>query len=133
MSKPIAKPSRGGGSTGKKQQRANVSWAQAVRDMVTASINRGQLPLFGFFFIIVVLVLKMPAEDVSRLVFELLACLKQGELIAYIVSGLLALGWFWHAKVMRKISSDEFDRIGNEKSRLQSQVTGVPYKSSDKP
>lgn len=134
MSKPSAKPPRGRDGTGnKKAQRPNVTWAQAVRDMVTAAINRGQLPLFGFFFIIVVLILKMSAEDVSHLVFELLESLKQGELVAYVVSALLALGWFWHAKVMRRISSDEFERIGNEKTRLQSELSGIQYRSSDKP
>lgn len=101
--------------------------------MVVASINRGQLPIFGFFLVIVMLIWKMPAEDVSRLVFELLTSLRQAELIAYVISAILAVGWFAHSRVMRKVFSEEFERIGREKTSLQSQAAGAAYKSSDKP
>lgn len=109
-----------------------MSWAQAVRDMVVSSINKGQLPLFGIFFVFCLLILKMPAEDVSALVFELAKALNEGESIAYILLCITLVAWYAHAKFMRKAFSDEAARIGNEKSDLQSKMAGVKFGSSDK-
>jgi hypothetical protein len=108
-----------------------MTWAQALRDMVVASINRGQLPVFGIFFVLLMLVWKMPGEDVSKLVFEIFALLRNGELFAYILAFLLGIGWFVHARIMRKVFSDEFERIGLEKSELQGKLAGKKFGSSN--
>lgn len=119
-------------STKSNQSRGTVSWAQAVRDMVIASINRGQLPILGIIGIATVLTFRLPEQDISRVVFEIVAALKKGELWAYVLEGLTLFGWFTHAKVMRKIFSAEAERIGCEKSKIQSKSAGVEFKSSDK-
>lgn len=98
---------------------------------MVASINRGQLPIFGFFFVVSIIVWKMPGGDVTKLMFSLLQSLRDAELVAYIIAGILAIGWYSHARVMRKIYSDEFERIGREKTALQTQASGVAFKSSD--
>jgi len=108
-----------------------MSWAQALRDMVVSSINKGQLPIFGLFLVILMLIYKMPEADVSRLVFEILESLRKGEFIAYILLGITGFSWFVHSRSMRKKFSDETKRIGREKSALQSKLDGVKFKSSD--
>lgn len=100
--------------------------------MVVAAINRGQLPIFGAFLVVLVLIIKMPSEDVSKLVFDILRSLRHGEFIAYILLACTGGGWFVHARIMRKLFSDEVERIGREKSRLQSNLAGMKFKSSNK-
>ena len=118
----------------RKGSRANgkMTWAQSVRDMTIASINKGQLPLFGLLFIVSIMILKMPSEDVSDLVFSIFSALKAGEYVAYILLVLSLSGWYAHAKFMRKAFSAEAERIGNEKSNLQGRIAGVKFGSSDK-
>lgn len=115
----------------KKQENIQISWAQAVRDMVVAAINKGQLPIFGFFLVILMLIYKMPEGDVAKLVFEMLSSLKKGEFVAYILLILSVSGWIYHARIMRREFSIEAKRIGREKSNLQSQLAGVKFISSD--
>ena len=100
--------------------------------MVTAAINKGQLPLFGLLFVIVCLILKMPANEVAELVFAIFDALKAGELVGYLIAIILGGCWYGHARVMRRQYSNEYERIGKEKTSLQSQVSGVTYSSSDR-
>jgi len=116
----------------KNQENTPVSWAQAIRDMVISAINKGQLPIFGLFLVILMLIYKMPETDVSKLVFEILDSLRRGEFIAYILLGITAFGWLAHARIMRKTFTDEARRIGREKSNLQSQLADIKFKSSNK-
>ncbi|MFY3630859.1 hypothetical protein ACOTFH_29865 [Achromobacter xylosoxidans] len=113
-------------------KRNRVTWAQAVRDMVTSAINKGQLPLFGLLFVVVCLIFKMPPEDVSKLVFAIFEALKAGDLVGYVIAVVLGGCWYGHARLMRKQYSAEYERIGKEKTSLQSQVGGVTYRSSDR-
>jgi len=109
-----------------------VTWAQAFRDVVIVSMNRGQLPILSMVGIIFLLVWKMPDAEASRLVFDLYDKLRNGEMWAYILLGIVLVGWFTHARIMRREISKEYKRIGQEKSGLQSQAAGIEFKSSDK-
>lgn len=124
MSNPTEKKPRKG------QQ--SVTWAQAFRDVVIASMNRGQLPILGIIGVVLVLIYRMPEQDVSVLVMEIVSSLKKGEGYAYILEGVTIGGWFLHAKLMRKVFSTEAERIGREKSHAQSKAAGTNFKSSEK-
>lgn len=117
----------------KKPSKTNqVTWAQCVRDVLIGAMNRGQLPILGCLAIIMLLIYKLPTEDCSKVVYQLLADLERGELYSYILVFLLAGGWFYHAKFMRKEFSDEALRIGKEKSAAQSAAAGERFLSSEK-
>jgi hypothetical protein len=109
-----------------------MTWAQAFRDIVVTSMNRGQLPVLGLIGIVVLLLWKMPESDVSKLVFDIFQELKNGQLLAYPLWLITVAGWFYHAKSMRQMFSDEAARIGREKSQPQSKISNTKFKSSDK-
>ena len=109
-----------------------MSWAQACRDIVVTSMNRGQLPVLGMISVVLVLIWRLPEDKAAELVFSILAALGRGELLAYIFLALTLAGWYFHTKWMRKMFSQEAKRIGREKSGLQSQLTGENFKSSDR-
>lgn len=116
-----------------KKPRRGFTWAQAVRDITNQAINRGQLPVLGIIVILLMLIWKMPQEQVGTFVMELLAAFRTNEILGWFFSVILALGWFFHARIMRRLYSLEFERIGREKSSAQSKAGNTPYRSSDEP
>jgi len=108
-----------------------VTWAQAARDVLIASMNRGQLPILGIIGIVFLVVWKMPNEEASRLAFDLVEKLSNLEMWAYILLVITLVGWYLHARLMRKEFSNEYRRIGREKSELQRKLAGIKYQSSD--
>ena len=115
----------------KNSQSIKVTWAQATRDVLIASMNRGQLPILGILGIIFLLVWKMPEEEASRLLFDLIDKLSKWEMWAYFLLVIVLVGWFVHARIMREEFSKEYRRIGLEKSELQSKLAKINFKSSD--
>jgi len=82
---------------------AEVTWAQAFRDIVVASINKGQLPILMVGIIFLVIVVKMPEKDVSKLAFEIVQDLKTLHLLGYALF-IVTLGfWYLHAQLMRRL------------------------------
>ncbi|BCO32863.1 hypothetical protein TspCOW1_29660 [Thiohalobacter sp. COW1] len=120
------------GRKGKKQPQPKVTWAQAFRDIVIAAMNRGQLLLLMVVAVVIIPVWKMTPEESSRLVFDVLENLKNGSILGYILFVSTVLGWFFHARAMRRIYSNEYRRIGKEKSAIQSKAAGAKFKSSDR-
>jgi hypothetical protein len=98
-----------------------------MRDVVVTAINKGQLPVLGFLSVVLVLVGKLPEGEASKLLFEVLAALRQGELWMYPVTLITLVAWSLHIQFLRRQSRAEFDRIGREKTALQSQLTGAKY------
>ena len=115
-----------------KGKAGQVTWAQAFRDIIIASMNRGQLPILGMVGIVFLLVWKMPDEKASQLVFDLYGKLMEMEMWAYMLLAVTLVGWYSHAKIMRREFSREYRRIGQEKSDLQSKAAGIKFKSSDR-
>jgi len=109
-----------------------MTWAQACRDIVITSMNRGQLPVLGMIGVALLLVWKLPEDKSAELVFSIFEALGRGELYAYVLLTVTIAGWYFHSKWMRKMFSEEAARIGREKSGLQSALTGEKFKSSDR-
>lgn len=96
-----------------------VGFWEMIRDVLNNSINKGQFPPVAAAMIFVAMIYRMPPEDVSRLMFEILADLKTGYLIGYAIGIILLMGWFMHVKWQRRIIAHEMRRIGLEKSEVQ--------------
>ena len=110
---------------------SHVTWAQAARDIVIAAINQGQLPILGVLAILILIIWRMPENDVSQLMFQVVEHMRSGALIGYILSFVFAFGWYFHTKKIRTEFAKESQRIGREKSDLQSSLAGVPFNSSE--
>jgi hypothetical protein len=107
-----------------------IGFWHMVRDVLIASMNKGQFPLALFGMILVVLIWSMPPADVSLLVFQVIDDLKRGYLFGYALAAGTASGWFVHAKFQRRVITEEMRRIGNERSSLQKRELGAKVKSS---
>ncbi len=103
-----------------------------IRDIGVASLNKGQFPfaLVGTFVIIVLV--RLPAEELSKLVFEIFESFKSFHLMGWFLFASSVLSWYLNAKHLRKIHTNEMNRVSDEKKNLQKQLTGENLKTSNK-
>ena len=73
------------------------------------------------FFIALAIILRMPDNDVSRLAFAILDRFVSWSLWGWILAGVVASGWFFHAKYQRRVMTAEMARIAEERTRLQAE------------
>lgn len=85
-------------------------WATAFRDILVASINKGQFPLAIFGLIAMSLIWRIPSEDVSTLVFRIVDGLERGVLLGYGLALVALGGWYIHARYQRRVISVELSR-----------------------
>ncbi|RYZ88574.1 MAG: hypothetical protein EOP04_09055 [Proteobacteria bacterium] len=108
-----------------------VTWAQMVRDVLVAAINKGQLPVLGIFAVLLLIIYKLPETDVSSFARELFLAVADGRILWLGLWLGTTTAWIVHARIMRKQYSKEYQRIGNEKSNLQIAAAGREFKTSD--
>jgi len=107
-------------------------WATALRDVLIASINKGQFPFAILGLVLLTLILKMPSEDVSKLVFRLVDGAERDSLSGYFLSLLFLVGWYAHARYQRRVISGEIVRMAAERNALQSKSLGQQRIKSSK-
>lgn len=90
---------------------------------------RGQLLPIALFFIVMAIVWRMPEAALHELARGMLT--PPFPLIGWVVATILAVGWAWHAKKVRRFHSSEYKRISDEKNRLQGLLNNKDFESSD--
>ena len=90
-----------------------------IRDVLVASINRGQLPQATAAIVVIVIVVKMPSDDVSKLASSAISKLVDGSLAGWAIAALAIIGWAWHARRQRRWWNTEMDRVSRERTKYQ--------------
>lgn len=114
-----------------KNRAAQVTWAQAFRDIINKAMDRGQLLPILFFFIVVFIIYKMPEEHVYQFGVDILQGFKKWTLVGWGGMVVMAILWAGHARIMRRRHSSEYLRMGAEKSILQQEQAKPQLGSSD--
>lgn len=102
-----------------------------LRDVMIASLNKGQFPLAVLGLIVVILIAKMPSEDASKLIFELLELVRKFQILGWLISVFSLIGWFYNTKHLRKIHSVEMSRVSMEKKELQQKLLDKKLQTSN--
>lgn len=102
-----------------------------IRDVLIAALNKGQFPLAMLGVIVIVMVMKMPGEDVSKLANKLLDGFRDYTLVGWFSAPAALLAWALHAKLQRSQWTQEMDRVTNERNRLQERLLGKSLESSN--
>lgn len=110
---------RNGNAQGRQQK---IGLAQMLRDVFVASIEKGQFVPAIVGGLSALVILKMPGEDVSRLVFRLIESIESARILGYVFAAALATGWFWHARWQRRVIMEEMRRIGQQRTEAQSKA-----------
>jgi hypothetical protein len=108
-----------------------AAFAVALRDILIASISKGQFPMVLCATVVLVIVLRMPPEDVSGLAFRILDAAERRAIGGYVLAAILLVAWIIHARYQRKQFRIEFDRISSERNDAQARVLGNRVQSSE--
>jgi hypothetical protein len=108
-----------------------IGFFHMIRDVLVQSMGKGLFLPACLFILILTALIKMPSEDVSRLVFETFEGIKSFYLFGYFLSFALACGWAFHSKYQRRVLGDEVMRIANERTRLQKLLGKKDVESSE--
>jgi hypothetical protein len=103
-------------------------WGAASSIMI-AAINRGQFPFALAALVLIVIILRLPQEDVSALAHQLIELVERMHILGFIAFGLTAILWYVHARWQREAISSEFEEIVKERDYFQ-KAAGVPVESS---
>lgn len=97
-------------------------------DVFIRAIDKGQLPLFGMFVLLVVIAALIPKDTLSEIILTTFKNLP--AYLGYIGSVLISLVWYRSSKNMRRQHAQELERIGKEKTFLQNLIAGQKHPSS---
>jgi len=103
----------------KSKPQYKVTWAEAFRDIVRDSMDRGQLPILFLFSTVFALIWKLDSKDSLALLSSIGTQLVNWYVYGYILFFISLVGWYVTAKMLRKMHFEECDRVGREKSDLQ--------------
>ena len=106
-------------------------FARMMRDVLVASIYRGQFPPALIGLIILAIILKMPAADVSKVMLHLLDLLERHELLGYLLAMICATGWFLHARLQRRWIGEERLRLNSEREALNAIMIDALNRASE--
>ena len=95
-----------------------------LRDVLVASMNKGQFPFAVCALIFIVMILRMPAADVSRLMFHLVNLAERGQIIGWILAVLELAAWFFHSRRQRRLITSEMRRMAKERNEHQARTIG---------
>lgn len=108
----------------KEKKGRGVGFWEMIRDICVTSINKGQFPAVGLVLVILTILWRLPPEDLSVIVFNMIEALKTRYVWGYALSGVLTIGWYFNTRNLRRVHSNEMKRIGDEKTSLQEKVLG---------
>jgi len=110
----------------------NPNFWGMIQNVLIASLNKGQFIIGIFGIIVIILVIKLPSSDTKDLLVNFLEILKDWKFLGWFTSIIFAFGWYTSNKRLRKIYSEEFNRIGQEKTDLQNRFGKNKLKTSKK-
>lgn len=93
-----------------------------LRDIIIASINKGQLLLLMTGLLLALMIWKMPSEDVSKLFFAIMNEFKSFYFLGWFLSALLIVAWTFSGRVTNRGYKRELGRMNAEIERLHSQL-----------
>lgn len=94
-----------------------MTFFQMLRDVLVASLNRGQFPMAVIGLIAVIAICRMPAADLSRLVFRLLDAAEAHAYGGYVLTVTIALAWAIHSMRLRREFTAEIKRLNEQCTR----------------
>lgn len=96
-----------------------MTFFQMLRDVLVASLNRGQFPMAIMGLIVVIAICRMPPPDLARLMFRLLDATEVRKYGGYALSVIIAVAWAIHSRRQRREMAAEMIRLSEQRTRLE--------------
>ena len=108
-----------------------INLNRMIRDVLMQAISKGQLPLALFGIWIIIVLLRLPASDLSKLVSQVLDLVVRGYLVGDVLAALFLAGWFIHVRAQRRLFTREMQRVSEERNEWQKKLMGDKIISSE--
>lgn len=95
------------------------NWPGAFRDILVASLNKGQFPIAVVLVIFVVIFWRLPATDLKGILVDFLNRFENNYIFGWALFIITLFGWYFHSRYVRKVHLNEINRIIQEKQDLQ--------------
>lgn len=115
-----------------KPRRSEATFFGAVRDIGVGMANKGQWPAVMLVGVLIIFVIRCPANELKGVATEVIGVFKEHAILSYVFNVVLIAAWALHSRWQRRQQSDEFDRIGREKSQWQEKAIGSKLASGKK-
>lgn len=86
-----------------------------MRDVLVASLNKGQFLIGMVGFILIIALLKMPSAEVPKLFYATIDLFKASYMYGWITTTLVVPGSVWYASRARKLHNKQIERLINGK------------------
>lgn len=118
----------GGGDVASNRRR--VGFSQMLRDVLVASLNRGQFPVALMGLILVIALVRISPADLSRLIFRILDVAEAHQYGGWALSVVISLAWTHQSKRQRREITAEMGRLSEQRNWLQQIALNGRIKSS---
>jgi hypothetical protein len=103
-----------------------------LEKVLVAALNKGQLIGMTIALIFIILIIKIPNDQILPFIEKLLDISKINSILGWILSGFITFGSFLTVRWQRRIHTKEIQRISKEKKILQEKLTEQQLPSSNK-
>lgn len=93
-----------------------------IRDVAIHAMNKGQFLAVAFTGLVAFVIWRAPEEFAGHVVSAIFRNLTTLKGVSYSLNFILAVGWVVHLRWVIRSTSEEIDRIGREKTKLQEQL-----------
>ena len=105
----------------------------AMQNVLIAALNKGQLLGMGLVVFFLVVVFRIPEDQLVPLIERLLDISEINSILGWILSGFTTFGGFLIIRWQRRIHTKEIKRISSEKRLLQQKLNSKELPSSNNP
>lgn len=110
--------------------RNGITWAQATRDVLVASISKGQFPWVIFGSIGLVAVFRMQPDAIAKLMTQIVEDFHTLHLLGWASTVIVLVLWAWHIRYTTRIYDAEIERLSDERTALQESMLPGQLSSS---
>ncbi|MDQ1164621.1 hypothetical protein [Flavobacterium sp. SORGH_AS_0622] len=104
------------------------NWSGAFRDVLVASLNKGQFPVAFVLIILGIIFWRMPEKELSVFVFNLLDRFENNYILGWFFFLVSLFGWYFHNRYVVKVHRIEMERNTSEKVDLQNKLLEIAKK-----
>lgn len=104
---------------------ARVGTAQAVRDVFIASINKGQFPFAIVGAIVLLLLIRIPENEIVPLIHWMVEAVGSLYYIGYLLFVMTVFAWYFHAQRIRHEFESQFEAYRAGAKNVNKQKNGA--------
>jgi phosphotransferase system glucose/maltose/N-acetylglucosamine-specific IIC component len=102
-----------------------------LQNVLLASLNKGQLPGMFVGLYMLILIIKLPTNEVSDIIREIITISKVNSILGWVLAVIVTLVSYYLIKRLRINHTNEIKRITNKKQELQEKLAGKKLPSSN--